>query len=76
MIRCSLVLSSFRKPRGLKKIHIRSVFDFVAAFYYLLLVLVDRIVDIKPVEIFWDLFGVHWMSFPHTKSGDPGRTAC
>ena len=24
----------------------------------------DRIVDIKPVEIFCDLFGVHWISFP------------
>ena len=24
----------------------------------------DRIVDIKPVEIFCGLFGVHWISFP------------
>ena len=24
----------------------------------------DRIVDIKPVEIFYDFFGVHWISLP------------
>ena len=35
-----------------------------SAFYYFLLVLVDRIVDIKRVEIFGDLFAVHWISFP------------
>ena len=29
--------------------------------------LVDRIVVIKPVEIFCDLFGVHWISSPTQK---------
>ena len=40
-----------------------------SAFYYFLLVLVDRIVDIKSVDIFGDLFAVHWISFPSAYFG-------
>ena len=39
-----------------------------SGFYYFLLALVDRIFDIKPVEIFGNLFGVHWISFPSAYS--------
>ena len=48
---------------------------FCSAFYYFFLVLVDRIVDIKPVEIFCDLLGVHWISFPSAYFGRVVATA-
>ena len=48
---------------------------FCSAFYYFLLVLVDRIVDIKPVDIFCDLFGVHWITFPSAYFGRVVATA-
>ena len=66
MFCCGLVFSIFRRPRGWeKKTYLkRFLLCSCSTFYYFLLALVERIVDIKPVEIFGDLFGVHWISFP------------
>ena len=44
-----------------KKLHNGVVWTY---YFALVFSLMDRIVDIKPVEIFCDLFGVHWISFP------------
>ena len=48
---------------------------FLFGLLLFLLVLVDRIVDIKPVEIFGDLFAVHWISFSSAYFGRVVATA-
>ena len=68
---CGLVLVFFGDLEvGKKKTYLKRFWlCSCSASHYFLLVLVDRIVDIKPVEIFGDLFGVHWISFPSAYFG-------